>query len=106
MKDFFCRVLMPWRAAAQFDELEEFYGFLLTRNKHLGRFRNVLFVATVILLLVGYALPSEGGYSIADFANQPFYLIAVGVLVVALLISVVMIQNEKQLPPNLRETSR
>ena len=42
------------------------------------------------------------GYSIADIANQPFYLIAVGVMVIALLLSLVMIQNEKQLPRGMR----
>lgn len=102
MKDFFCRTLTPWRAAAQFDEPDAFYGFLLVRNKHLGRLRNVLFLAAMLLLMAGYAFPGEGGYSIADFANQPFYLIAAGVLVVALLISVVMLQNEKQLPADRR----
>ena len=44
----------------------------------------------------------HGGYSIADIANQPFYLIAVGVMVIALLLSLVMIQNEKQLPRGMR----
>ena len=56
-----------------------------------------------MLLIVGYAV-SDGpsGYSIADIANQPFYLIAVGVMVIALLLSLVMIQNEKQLPRGMR----
>lgn len=106
MKHFFCRTFTPWRAAAQFNDPDAFYGFLLARNKHLGRLRNVLFVVAMLLLMAGYAFPGEGGYSIADLANQPFYLIAAGVLVVALLVSMVMLQNEKQLPANLREQSR
>ena len=59
--------------------------------------------AALVLLIVGYAV-SDGtsGYSIADIANQPFYLIAVGVMVIALLLSLVMIQNEKQLPRGMR----
>lgn len=97
MKDFFCRLFTPWRAAAQFETVEEFYGFLLGRNKALGTVRNLLFVAAAVLLMIGYAIPGEGGYSIADLANQPFYLIAAGVLVVALLVCLVIIQNEKQL---------
>ena len=61
------------------------------------------FGAALVLLIVGYAV-SDGtsGYSIADIANQPFYLIAVGVMVIALLLSLVMIQNEKQLPRGMR----
>lgn len=103
MKDFFCRLFTPWNAEAQFDEPEAFYGFLLRRNRLLGTFRNLLFAAALVLLIIGYAIGDSGvGYSIADFANQPYYLIAVGVLVIALLLSLVMIQNEKQLPEELR----
>ena len=36
MKEFFCRLFTPWRAGAQFDAPEAFYGFLLARNKLLG----------------------------------------------------------------------
>jgi len=103
MKEFFCRLFTPWRAGAQFDAPEAFYGFLLARNKLLGIIRNLCFGAALVLLIVGYAV-SDGpsGYSIADIANQPFYLIAVGVMVIALLLSLVMIQNEKQLPRGMR----
>ena len=94
MKEFFCRLFTPWRAGAQFDAPEAFYGFLLARNKLLGIIRNLCFGAALVLLIVGY--------SIADIANQPFYLIAVGVMVIALLLSLVMIQNEKQLPRGMR----
>lgn len=103
MKDFFCRLFTPWNAGAQFDAPEAFYGFLLSRNKLLGTIRNIFFAAALILLILGYAV-SDGtsGYSIADIANQPYYLIAVGVMVAALLLSLVMIQNEKQLPKEMR----
>ena len=88
MKEFFCRLFTPWRAGAQFDAPEAFYGFLLARNKLLGIIRNLCFGAALVLLIVGYAV-SDGtsGYSIADIANQPFYLIAVGVMVIALLLA-------------------
>ena len=50
-----------------------------------------------MLLVIGYAVSDgTGGYSIADIANQPYYLIAVGVMVLALLLSLVMIQIEKR----------
>ena len=95
MKEFFCRLFTPWRAGAQFDAPEAFYGFLLARNKLLGIIRNLCFGAALVLLIIGYAV-SDGtsGYSIAD--------IAVGVMVIALLLSLVMIQNEKQLPRGMR----
>ena len=53
--------------------------------------------------MIGYAV-SDGttGYSIADIANQPYYLIAVGVMVLALLLSLVMIRIEKELPKEMR----
>ena len=89
MKEFFCRLFTPWRAGAQFDAPEAFYGFLLARNKLLGIIRNLCFGAALVLLIVGYAV-SDGTseYSIGDIANQPFYLIAVGVMVIALLLFV------------------
>ena len=103
MKEFFCRLFTPWRAGAQFDAPEAFYGFLLGRDKLLGTLRNLCFGMALVLLIVGYAV-SDGtsGYSIADIANQPFYLIAVGVMVIALLLSLVMIQIEKELPKEMR----
>lgn len=103
MKDFFCRLFTPWKAGAQFDAPEAFYGFLLGRDKLLGAIRNLCFAAALVLLVIGYAV-SDGttGYSIADIANQPYYLIAVGVMVLALLLSLVMIQIEKELPKEMR----
>ena len=100
MKDFFCRLFTPWKAGAQFDAPEAFYSFLLGRDKLLGTIRNLCFAAALVLLVIGYAV-SDGttGYSIA---NQPYYLIAVGVMVLALLLSLVMIQIEKELPKEMR----
>ena len=101
MKDFFCRLFTPWKAGSQFDAPEAFYSFLLGRDKLLGTIRNLCFAAALVLLVIGYAV-SDGGYSIADIANQPYYLIAVGVMVLALLLSLVMIQIEKELPKEMR----
>lgn len=56
MKEFFCRLFTPWRAGAQFDAPEAFYGFLLARNKLLGIIRNLCFGAALVLLIVGYAV--------------------------------------------------
>ena len=47
MKEFFCRLFTPWRAGAQFDAPEAFYGFLLARNKLLGIIRNLCFGAAL-----------------------------------------------------------
>ena len=103
MKDFFCRLFARWRAGAQFDAPEAFYGFLLGRDKLLGTLRNLCFGIALVLLVIGYAV-SDGtsGYSIADIANQPYYLIAVGVMVLALLLSLAMIRIEKELPKEMR----
>ena len=57
MKEFFCRLFTPWRAGAQFDAPEAFYGFLLARNKLLGIIRNLCFGAALVLL----AMPSLTG---------------------------------------------
>ena len=112
MKDFFCRLFTPWKAGSQFDTPEAFYSFLLGRDKLLGTIRNLCFAAALVLLVIGYAVSDgttgysisdgTGGYSIADIANQPYYLIAVGVMVLALLLSLVMIQIEKELPKEMR----
>ena len=103
MKDFFCRLFTPWKAGSQFDAPEAFYSFLLGRDKLLGTIRNLCFAAARVLLVIGYAV-SDGttGDSIADIANQPYYLIAVGVMVLALLLSLVMIRIEKELPKEMR----
>ena len=62
-----------------------------------------LVAAALVLLVIGYAVSDgTGGYSIADIANQPYYLIAVGVMVLALLLSLIMIRIEKELPKEMR----
>ena len=86
MKDFFCRLFTPWKAGAQFDAPEAFYGFLLGRDKLLGTIRNLCFAAALVLLVIGYAVSDgTGGYSIADIANQPYYLIALFFIFLSLL---------------------
>ena len=57
MKEFFCRLFTPWRAGAQFDAPEAFYGFLLARNKLLGIIRNLCFGAALVLLLLPLLKP-------------------------------------------------
>ena len=89
MGNFFCRLFAPWKAEGCFDELDDFYDFLLRRNRALNAVR-VLFFAAVCLML-GYA-----------FEPQPYNFLAVGALVLALGLSLVIIQNEKQLPPELQ----
>ena len=73
MGNFFCRLFAPWKAEGCFDELDDFYDFLLRRNRALNAFE-----------------------------PQPYNFLAVGALVLALGLSLVIIQNEKQLPPELQ----
>ena len=91
MGSFFRKLFAPWTAEACFDELDDFYDFLLRRNKALNAVRVVFFLIAAACLMLGYA-----------FEAQPYNSIAVGALVLALGLSLVIIQNEKQLPPELQ----
>ena len=71
--------------------MDDFYVFLLRRNKLLNAVRVVLFVVAAVCLMLGYA-----------FDPQPYNSAAVGALILALGLSLVIIQNEKQLPPELQ----
>ena len=104
MKTGLCRLFAPWRAEHTFDDLDAYFAFLVRYNKVMNAIRVILFAAAAVLLIVGYAVDDgAGGYSIAAIATHPFYLIAVAVLVAALGASLVIIQNEKQLPQALQQ---
>ena len=87
MKSFFCKLLLPWTAAFCFDAPDDFYQFLLRRNRLLNTIRVILFAVAAVALMLGYAL--DGG---------PYNTVALIALVIALAVSLVIIQNEKQLP--------
>ena len=91
MGSFVRKLFAPWTAEACFDDLDDFYVFLLRRNKLLNAVRVVLFVVAAVCLMLGYA-----------FEPQPYNFLAVGALVLALGLSLVIIQHEKQLPPELQ----
>lgn len=104
MKDLLCRLFTPWKSGDQFDSADAFFGFLLARNKALNVLRAILFGVAFVLLVLGYAVSDmTNGYSIADLANQPYYLIAVVVLLLSLGVSLVIMQNENELPPDMRK---
>lgn len=87
MKSFFCKLLLPWAAESCFDAPDDFYQFLLRRNRLLNAIRVILFAVAAVALMLGYAL--DGG---------PYNTVALIALVIALAVSLVIIQNEKQLP--------
>ena len=91
MGSFMRKLFAPWTAGDCFDDLDDFYVFLLRRNKLLNAVRVVLFVVAAVCLMLGYA-----------FEPQPYNSVAGGALVLALGLSLVIIQNEKQLPPELQ----
>lgn len=91
MGSFMRKLFAPWTAGDCFDDLDDFYDFLLRRNKLLNAVRVVLFVVAAVCLMLSYA-----------FEPQPYNSLAVGALVLALGLSLVIIQNEKQLPPELQ----
>ena len=88
MGNFFCRLFAPWKAESCFDELDDFYDFLLRRNRALNAVRVLFFAVAAVCLMLGYA-----------FEPQPY-----NALVVALGLSLVIIQNEKKLPPELQNS--
>ena len=91
MGNFFCKLFAPWTAERFFDDPDDFYAFLLRRNRTLNAIRVVFFLIAAACLMLGYA-----------FDPQPYNAVAVGALVLALGVSLVIIQNEKQLPPELQ----
>ena len=91
MGSFVRKFFAPWTAGDCFDDLDDFYDFLLRRNKLLNAVRVVLFVVAAVCLMLSYA-----------FEPQPYNSLAVGALVLALGLSLVIIQNEKQLPPEIQ----
>ena len=91
MGSFVRKFFAPWTAGDCFDDLADFYDFLLRRNKLLNAVRVVFFLIAAACLMLGYA-----------FEPQPYNSVAVGALVLALGLSLVIIQNEKQLPPEIQ----
>lgn len=81
------------RQKAALTNWDDFYDFLLRRNRVLNAVRVLFFAAAAVCLMLGYA-----------FEPQPYNAVAVGALVVALGLSLVIIQNEKKLPPELQNS--
>ena len=50
MGNFFCRLFAPWKAEGCFDELDDFYDFLLRRNRALNAVRVLFFAAAAVCL--------------------------------------------------------
>lgn len=103
MKSWLKKTFTPWKSASEFDSEDAFFAHLVRMNKALNAIRVILFAAAAVLLLLGYGADEPGaGYSIAAIRTQPYYLIAVLTLLAALGVSLLIIQNEKPLPPELR----
>lgn len=92
MGSFFVKLFAPWKAEAEFEDEDAFRQFLLRRNRALNALRVVLFAAAAVCLLASYAFEIRT----LDYA-------AVGALVVALGATLVIAENEKQLPEELRQ---
>ena len=99
---FLCKAFTPWRAGAYFEDEAAYCDFLVRYNKTCNTIRVILFAAAAILLFIGYNVSDGGSWSIAAISDHPYYIIAVGVLVLALGVSHIIIENEKQLPDELR----
>ena len=103
MRDGLRKAFLPWKCAALFDSEAAFEAFLVQRNKALNAVRVGLFAVAAVLLFIGYNASDGGGWSFAAVREHPYYLIAAGVLVLALLVCLVIMENEKQLPEELRQ---
>ena len=92
MKNVFVKLLAPWKASGCFSSEADFQDFLLRRSRALNAVRVVFFAVTVVCLILSYA---------TDWTW--FNYIAAGAMVLALGLTLVIIQNEKQLPEELRQ---
>ncbi len=88
MKDFFCKLATPWRAGALFDGDAPYFRFLARYNRCCNFLRVLLFAGAAVMLLIGYA----------GVSTQPYYAICVALLVIAMGLTLIIAQNEKQLP--------
>ena len=93
MNNFFCRLVTPWRTGALFDTDEAFFRFLVSYDRRCNTVRVVMFAVAFVMLLMGYAGKS----------TQPYYAVCVIALVVALGLSLIIAQNEKQLPDDRQQ---
>lgn len=96
-----CKLMVPWKCAHLFQAQDAFFAFLTRRNRILNALRVILFVITAIFLFIGYNADDGGGWSLAAIRNHPYYLLAVLSLVLALGATLVIAENEKQLPKEL-----
>ena len=92
MRNLFCKLLTPWKAEALFDEYDTFCQFLITCNRIYNTIRVILFGITFVMLMIGYAT-----------VPQPYNTVAVVCLVLALGATLLIAQNEKELPKELRQ---
>lgn len=91
MSAFFCKLFTPWRAKAHFDGPQAFHTYLLRYNRVLNAIRNVTFGCTAICLIVAYMYDQK----LLNYAG-------VGFLLIALAVTLVCSQNEKQLPEEFK----
>ena len=88
MKDWFCRTFTPWCAAALFEDGDAWFAYLVRYDRVCNAIR---------VVLAGYAMTDDVAYA------HPWYTIALAALVPAFLISLLIAQNEKQLPKDLQQ---
>lgn len=97
MKHWLCKVFTPWRAEAEFDDGQAYFAYLVRYNKRCNTVRVLLFAVALVMLMAGYALTDTVSYA------HPWYTIAIAALIPALLVTLVIGQNEKQLPEDLQQ---
>lgn len=97
MKDWFCRTFTPWRAAALFEDGDAWFAYLVRYDKVCNAIRVVLFAVAALMLIAGYAMTDDVAYA------HPVVYNCAGGAGPAFLISLLIAQNEKQLPKDLQQ---
>lgn len=91
------KMFTPWLAGDCFADDDAFFAYLLRYNQVCNAIRVVLFVIAAVTLMIGYASSDSVAFV------HPWYTIAVAAMALALGVSLLIAQNEKALPPDLRQ---
>lgn len=91
------KLFAPWLAGDTFEDDDAFFAYLVRYDKICNAVRVVLFAVAALALLIGYAASDSVAYV------HPWYTIAVAAMALALGVSLLIAQNEKCLPPELRQ---
>ena len=91
------KLFTPWLAGDAFADEADYSAYLVRYDKVCNVLRVVLFAVAAAALLIGYASSDSVAYV------HPWYTITVAAMALGLGLSLLIAQNEKCLPPELRQ---